>query len=305
MHFADKLFQKIQKTSPISVGIDPRINMIPEYIQDNMLEKYGDTVQAVTESFYEFSIKIIDAVHELVPAVKLQIAFFEMYGFLGIEVFEKICSYAEQKGLIVISDAKRNDIGSTAEAYAQSFLGTPHLIQSKKEALSVDALTVTPYLGSDGIRPFTKLCDENDKGIFILVKTSNPSSHEIQDLPTGDHMCHEEVAQLVSSWGMPHLGECHFSSVGAVVGATYPEEAAYLRSLMPNQFFLVPGYGAQGGDHTTVKPCFNADGHGAIVNSSRAILYAYKNNQKYSDKNFAEAARDEVLRMKKDLSQVV
>ena len=305
MHFADKLFYKIQKTSPICVGIDPRIAMIPEYIQDNMLEKHGDTVRAVTESFYEFSIKIIDEVADLIPAIKPQIAFFEMYGSLGIEVFEKICAYAEKKELIVISDAKRNDIGSTAEAYAESFLGTPPLIQSTKKALSVDALTVTPYLGSDGIVPFTKLCDTQNKGIFILVKTSNPSSHEIQDLPTGEHMCHEEVAQLVSRWGMPHLGDCHFSSVGAVVGATYPEEAAYLRSLMPNQFFLVPGYGAQGGDHTMVKSCFNSDGNGALINSSRAILYAYKSNTKYNDENFAAAAREEVLRMKKDLSQIV
>lgn len=304
MHFADQLFQKIKNTSPICVGIDPRIEMIPDFLKQSALEEYGDTPEAVAAAFTDFSMAIIDATSEFIPAIKPQLAFFEMYGAAGIQAFEDICSYAKEKDLLVITDGKRNDIGSTAEAYAQAFLGNPPLINSPKESIAVDALTVTPYLGSDGVKPFKTLCDENDKGIFVLVKTSNPSSHEIQDLPTGDHMCHEEVAQLVSGWGMENLGECNFSNIGAVVGATYPEEASYLRSLMPNQFFLVPGYGAQGGSVDTVRPCFNADGNGALINSSRGILFAYQNDSKYSEKNFDEAARDAVIAMKEDLSKI-
>ena len=306
VHFGDALFKAIEKTSPICVGIDPRLDQIPNFIKEAAVAEFGNTPEAVASAFIDFSIGIIDSVWDLVPAIKPQLAFFEVYGSYGIRAFEEICEYAQEKGLLVIADGKRNDIGSTAEAYAQAFLGSAPLIQGGSEIITkCDALTVTPYLGSDGIKPFHKICNENDKGAFVLVKTSNPSSYEIQDLPTGDHLVHEELAQMLSSWGMLSLGESNYSNLGAVVGATYPDEARYLRSLMPNQFFLVPGYGAQGAGAEDVKPCFNADGTGALINSSRGIIYAYEKNAKFSEKNFDDAAREAVVIMKKDLSAVL
>ncbi len=304
MHFGDRLFQEIKNKSPICVGIDPRIRLIPQFIKKNSLEEFGDTPEAVATAFFDFSVSIIDSVYDLVPVIKPQLAFFEMYGHAGIKAFEDICQYAQEKGLLVIADGKRNDIGSTAEAYAEGLLGKPLMIETNQATNFVDALTVNPYLGSDGIKPFQEVCDKNDKGIFILVKTSNPSSGEVQDLTSGDEFVHEKIAHLVAGWGTQNIGETNYSNVGAVVGATYPEEAAYLRSLMTNQFFLVPGYGAQGAGAREVKPCFNADGTGAIVNSSRGILFAYKKSKKYSEENFEDVAREAVLDMKEDLESI-
>lgn len=305
MNFGDKLFHAIQKTSPICVGIDPRIDSLPKFLRDAALEEYGDTAEGVAAAFTDFSLAIIDATADLVPAIKPQMAFFEMYGSAGIRAFEDVCQYAQEKGLLVIADGKRNDIGTTAEAYAQAFLGKVPLLQKTESVNFCDALTVNPYLGTDGIEPFVNVCNAEGKGIFVLVKTSNPSSFEVQDLATSEEMVHEEVARLVSGWGNASLGENYFSNVGAVVGATYPDEAKYLRSLMPNQFFLVPGYGAQGAGAAEVRPCFNVDGTGAIINSSRGIIFAYKNNKKYSEENFDEAAREAVLAMKADLASVL
>ena len=301
MNFSDKLVSAIEDKSPICVGIDPVVENIPNYIKENAVEEFGNTAEAVAAAFIEFSSAIIEATYDLVPVIKPQLAFFENYGSYGIQAFEEICQYAKSKDLLVIADAKRNDIGSTAKAYAQGFLGKSPLIQGDLNVNEVDAVTVNPYLGSDNILPFLEEAQQNNKGIFILVKTSNPSSGEIQDLTVGDEMIHEKVAHLVNSWGQNILGKKGFSSVGAVVGATYPEEAAYLRSIMPQQIFLVPGYGAQGGGAKDVKPCFTKEGQGAIINSSRGIIFAYKKNEKYSEKNFAEAAREAVLAMKEDL----
>ena len=306
MHFADKLYTTIQKTSPICVGIDPRIDAIPSFIKQKALEEYGDTPKAVAAAFTDFGIGIIDAVADLVPAIKPQMAFFEMYGAYGMQAFEEVCKHAQSKGLIVIADGKRNDIGTTAEAYAVGLLGNPILIGGGAQTCNwIDAATVTPYLGSDGIKPFQEVCDQENKGMFVLVKTSNPSACELQDLPVGDQLLHEELAQSVASWGMQSLGECHFSNVGAVVGATYGEEISYLRSLMPNQFFLVPGYGAQGAGAEEVRPCFNVDGMGALINSSRGINYAYLKGTQYSENDFEDAAREATIEMKNDLESVL
>ena len=304
MHFGDELLKKVTKTSPVCVGIDPRIEAIPTFLKDAALEEFGDTAEAVATCFTDFSCALIDVIADLVPIIKPQLAFFEMYGAAGIQSFEDVCAYANEKGLLVIADGKRNDIGSTASAYAKAFLGESPLINSNKQVMQVDALTVNPYLGSDSIYPFIETAKESGKGMFVLVKTSNPSSSEIQDLAVGDEMLHEEMAHLVSGWGREFVGQSGFSSVGAVVGATYPEEARYLRSLMPQQWFLVPGYGAQGGGAEDVKPCFNVDGYGAIINSSRGINFAYLKNDKYSEKNFDDAARVAVKVMIDDLKTI-
>ncbi len=303
-HFADRLTQRISiLANPSVVGLDPRIDQIPEFIIDRVVEEFGETTEAVAEAIIEFNQGIIDAVADLVPAVKPQIAFYECYGHHGFRAYEETIAYAQKKGLLVIGDAKRNDIGSTAEAYANGHLGEVPLFDEMTKVLDTDALTVTPYLGSDGIKPFTDVCLEYGKGIFVLVRTSNPSSDEIQGQALGDHLMDEHVATLVEGWGRELIGESGFSSVGAVVGATYPEEARVLRNLMPNQIFLVPGYGAQGGGAEDVKPCFHDNGTGAIVNSSRDIIFAYQKNGQPGEA-YAEAAREAAIRMKEDLGRL-
>jgi len=253
MHFADSLTEASKQKAPICVGLDPNVSKLPEGISKD------------AKGVLEFCKGIIDSVSEVTPVVKPQLAYFEVLGGEGMKVFWEVCEYAKSKDLLVIADGKRNDIGSTCDAYAEAYLN--------KES-PVDALTVSPYLGSDGVQPFIERCVSNDKGIFVLVKTSNKSSGELQDLPTGDEAVHEHMAQLVESWGAEHLGETNFSCVGAVVGATYPEELKYLRTLMPHCPFLIPGYGAQGGGAEDIKNGFLPDGTGAIVNSSRGIIFA-------------------------------
>jgi orotidine-5'-phosphate decarboxylase len=305
MHFADALTLKIEELqNPSVVGLDPRINQIPEFLIVKHKKQFGANVKALTASILEFNIGIIEAIKDIVPAVKPQIAFYEALGPEGVWVFEATCKYAKSQGMIVIADAKRNDIGSTCEAYAEAFLGEINVFGEKFRPFSTDAVTVTPYLGSDGINPFVKKCAEFGKGIFVLVKTSNPSSGELQDLAIGDEMVHEYLAQLVAGWGQDLIGNSGLSSVGAVVGATYPEEARFLRTLMPNTFFLVPGYGAQGGGAEDVKPCFLPHGRGAIVNSSRDIIFAYEKDKKYGSENFADAARAAAKKMKEALQIV-
>jgi len=303
-HFGDRLTERISAlANPTVVGLDPRLPQIPQFILDEVIDEFGETKEAAAEAIIRFNQGIIDAIADIVPAVKLQIAFYECFGSQGMRAYEETTTYAHSKGLIVIGDVKRNDIGSTAKAYAEGHIGTVNLFDERVPGIDSDAITVTPYLGSDGITPFTEVCRDNGKGIFVLVRTSNPSADEIQSQPLGDHLMDEHVAGLVEGWGRDLIGDSGFSSVGAVVGATYPEEARSLRHLMPNQIFLVPGYGAQGGSAEDVKPCFYENGTGAIVNSSRDIIFAFEKDDE-SGESYAEAAREAAMAMKEDLGKL-
>lgn len=302
-HFIDRLIDAIKaKGSPICAGLDPRLELIPNFIKEEKIAKRGRSFVAAGEAILEFNKGIIDAISDLVPAVKPQFAFYAQYGFSGIRAFEETCKYAQSKDLLVIADAKCNDIGSTAQAYANAFLGESDLFGEKVANLNCDALTVNPYLGFDGIKPFVEVCKTKGKGIFVLVKTSNKSSGDLQDRMLAEEKMrnYELMAHFLESWGVDEMGESGYSCIGAVVGATYSAEAKHLRKLMPHSYFLVPGYGAQGGKAADVKACFNEDGLGAIVNSSRDIIFAW---QKMGDeKNYASAARETVLKTKKDLA---
>lgn len=308
MHFADRLAKAVkEKESVICVGLDPRVEQIPAFLLNKAVANHGKTQAAMAEAFLNFNKGIIDSVKDLVVAVKPQIAFYEELGSIGFWAFEETCRYAKEQGLIVIADAKRNDIGSTAEAYARAFLGKTKLFNEEFKAIDADALTINAYLGYDGVKPFAKVCREEGKGIFVLVKTSNPSSGDVQDRVTVDEKMSIAalMAHFVESWGSEDVGECGYSFVGAVVGATYPNEAKTLRKIMPETIFLVPGYGAQGGKAEDVKPCFNSDGFGAIVNSSRDIIFAYEKNASTKlGEDFAEAAREAVILMNEDLNAV-
>jgi orotidine-5'-phosphate decarboxylase len=303
MNFADRLNKAIKdKNSVVCVGLDPRLNKIPSFIQKHALKENKDKF---TAAILEFNSGIIDAVCDLVPVVKPQVAFYEMFGEEGMRAYRKTIEYAHAKGLIVVADIKRNDIGSTAEAYADSYMGTVDVFGEETSVFDADAVTITPYLGWDGIKPFAEKCAEYNKGIFILVKTSNPSSGDIQDLVMNDgRSVYEIMGMLVESWGAEDIGESGYNPIGAVVGATYPDQAALLRKLMPHTIFLVPGYGAQGGGAEDVRPCFNKDGLGAIVNSSRDIIFAYENSGDYGEKDYAKAARAAVVAMNEDLNKV-
>ncbi len=309
-NFADKLIEAIKKKgNPICVGLDPRLNQIPEFIVKRALQEADTPTRAAAEAILAFNKGIIDAVCDVVPIVKPQIAFYEIFGSDGVWAYEETLKYAKNKGLLTIADAKRNDIGSTAAAYAQAFLGEIPMFSGEDEVVmpifDADSITINPYLGWDGIKPFVEECSKYGKGIFTLVKTSNPSSGDIQDLVVEQgNTVFEIVGQLLDSWGSDVIGESGYSFVGAVVGATYPEQAAKLRALMPNSIFLVPGYGAQGGGAEDVKPCFNEDGLGAVVNSSRGIIFAYE-KMGMEGAAYAEAAHTAVLEMKKDLDTIL
>ena len=301
----DLLVKKIkEKSNPSVAGLDPKIDYVPKYIREKAYAEYGKNLKGATEAIWEFNKGLIDAVYDVVPAVKPQSAFYEMYGLPGEEVLHRTISYAKEKGLYIILDVKRNDIGSTAEAYSKAYLGKVEIEGELVDACPVDCVTVNPYLGTDGIKPFVDDCKAYDKAIFALVKTSNPSSGELQDKMIGDKHLFEIVADKVNEWNSDTIGESGYGAVGAVVGATYPEQAEILRKLMPNSYFLVPGYGAQGGGAKGVVPCFNKDGLGAIVNSSRGIMCAYKKGD-WKEEQFAEAARAEALRMKEDITSVL
>lgn len=301
----DLLVQKIkEKGNPSVAGLDPKIEYVPEYIRKKAYAEYGQNLKGATEAIWEFNKGLIDALYDVVPAIKPQSAFYEMYGLQGEEVMHRTISYAKEKGLYIILDVKRNDIGSTAEAYSKAYLGKVDIDGVECEPCGVDCVTVNPYLGTDGIQPFVNDCKAYDKAIFALVKTSNPSSGELQDLLVGDEHIYEKVAQCVNKWNEETIGNSGYGAVGAVVGATYPQQAKVLRKLMTKSYFLVPGYGAQGGGAEGVKPCFNDDGLGAIVNSSRGIMCAYKKGD-WKEEQFAEAARAEAIRMKNDLTRVL
>jgi len=291
----------IEKKSPIVVGLDPRIEQIPEEVKNKYFEKYGNTLEAVKYSFIEFNRGIIDAVEELVPAVKPQIAFYEKYGIEGLIAYKDACDYAKEKGLHVIADIKRGDIGSTSKAYSDAHIGLTDINGEKVEAFFSDSVTVNPYLGDDCLKEFVDNIETYDKGMWVLVKTSNKSSEQLQNLVVENETIYKRVGDLVNAWSEKTVQTCGYSPIGAVVGATFPQEADLLRKVMPKSYFLVPGYGAQGASGKDIVNCFNEDGLGAIVNSSRGIIFAYlKKNMDYK-----AAAKEAVIEMREDINQAL
>ena len=298
-----KLTDKIKKTNaPIVVGLDPMLKYIPSHITGKAYEEFGETLEGAAEAIWQFNKEIVDNIYDLVPAVKPQIAMYEQFGIEGLKAFKKTLDYCKEKDLIVIGDIKRGDIGSTSEAYAVGHLGKVAVGGKSYAGFDEDFATVNPYFGTDGIKPFIDVCKQEKKGIFILVKTSNPSSGEFQDRLVDGRPLYEIVGEKVAQWGELHMGDS-YSYVGAVVGATYPEMGKALRRIMPKAYILVPGYGAQGGKGADLVDFFNEDGLGAIVNSSRGIITAYQQGKyaEYGEKCFAEAARAAVEDMRDDI----
>ncbi len=304
----NQLTAKIQKTgAPIVVGLDPMLKFVPEHIKKKAFEQFGETLEGAAEAIWQFNKGIVDAVCDLVPAVKPQIAMYEQFGIPGLSAFAKTVSYCKEKGLLVIGDIKRGDIGSTSSAYAVGHLGKVTVGSKSYYGFDEDFVTVNPYLGSDGVKPFIDVCKEEKKGIFVLVKTSNPSSGEFQDRIIEGKPLYEHVGKMVDEWGKELMGDA-YSYVGAVVGATYPEMGKVLRDIMPKAYILVPGYGAQGGKGKDLTHFFNKDGLGAIVNSSRGIIAAYQSDaykEKFAEENYADASRAAVLDMKEDIAQAL
>ena len=299
-----KLIENIQRTgAPIVVGLDPMLSYIPQQIKTEAFENHGETLEGAAEAVWEYNRRIVDAVWDLVPAVKPQIAMYEQYGLPGLAVFKRTVDYCQEKGLVVIGDVKRGDIGSTSAAYAAAHLGGVQVGSRRHVPFGEDFATVNPYLGTDGIEPFLQVCREDNKGIFILVKTSNPSSGEFQDRQIDGKPLYELVGEKVAAWGESAMDPCGYSRVGAVVGATYPEMGRTLRKVMPKAYILVPGYGAQGGKGDDLACFFNSDGLGAIVNSSRGIIAAYRQEKyaAYGEEHFEEASRAAVLDMAADI----
>lgn len=299
----DKLNERIQKLeAPIVVGLDPTLAFVPTHVQEAAFAEYGETLEGAAEAIWQFNKAIVDAVYELIPAVKPQIAMYEQFGVEGMEAYKKTVDYCKCKGLVVIGDVKRGDIGSTSAAYAAGHLGKVQVGSQTYTGFDEDFATVNPYLGSDGVKPFIDVCKEEKKGLFILVKTSNPSSGEFQDQLVNGRPLYELVGEKVAQWGSEHCGKT-YSYIGAVVGATYPEQGKLLRKVMPKAFILVPGYGAQGGKGKDLVHFFHEDGLGAIVNSSRGIIAAYKQEAyaKYGPEHYAEASRAAVEDMVADI----
>ncbi len=288
--------------NPTVVGLDPMLEYIPESFREGVLAQYGNSLEGATQAVLAYNKALIDALYDIVPAVKPQSAYYERLGWQGVKVLYETVEYAKKRGMYVILDGKRNDIGSTASAYATAYLGTVDVGGTVCEPFGADALTVSPYLGSDGVAPFVKLCEENKRMIFVLVKTSNKSSGELQDLICGDMPIYERMGNYVSEWGKSLCGKDGYSEVGAVVGATYPQQLAELRAKFPSVFFLVPGYGAQGGTAKDIAGAFDKNGLGAIINSSRKILCAWK-EAKTDD--FADAARKEAIRMRDEIMSAI
>lgn len=303
----NKLVSRIQKTgAPVVVGLDPMMKFIPEHIQKKAFEEYGETLEGAAEAIWQYNKGIIDHIYDLIPAVKPQIAMYEQFGIPGLTAFKKTVDYCKEKDLVVIGDIKRGDIGSTSEAYAVGHLGKVQVGSNSYYGFDEDFVTVNPYLGSDGVKPFIKVCQEEKKGIFVLVKTSNPSSGEFQDRKLSDadeRTLYEMVGQQVDAWGKDLMGDS-YSYVGAVVGATYPEQGKLLRKVMPKAYILVPGYGAQGGKGADLVHFFNEDGLGAIVNSSRGIIAAYQQDKyaRFGAQNYADASRAAVEDMIADIA---
>lgn len=303
----NKLVENIKKTkAPIVVGLDPMLAYVPEQVQKKAFQEYGETLEGAAEAVWQFNKAIVDQTYDLIPAVKPQIAMYEQFGIPGLAAFKKTVDYCKEKGLVVIGDIKRGDIGSTSAAYAAGHLGRVQVGSRSYAPFDEDFATVNPYLGSDGVNPFLKICGEEKKGIFVLVKTSNPSSGEFQDQLIDGKPLYELVGEKVAAWGEELMGE-EYSYVGAVVGATYPEMGKVLRKIMPKAYILVPGYGAQGGRGKDLAHFFNKDGLGAIVNSSRGIIAAYKQEQyaKYGEEAFAQASRAAVEDMIADIRGAV
>lgn len=302
-----KLISNIQKTNaPIVVGLDPMLDYIPEHIQKKAFAEFGETLEGAAEAIWQYNKEIVDHTFDLIPAVKPQIAMYEQFGIEGLKAYRKTVDYCKGKGLVVIGDVKRGDIGSTSAAYAAGHLGKVQVGSKSYAPFDEDFATVNPYLGTDGIKPFLDVCKEEKKGIFILVKTSNPSSGEFQDQLIDGKPLYELVGEHVARWGEECMGDT-YSYVGAVVGATYPEMGKVLRKIMPKSFILVPGYGAQGGKGKDLVHFFNEDGLGAIVNSSRGIIAAYKQEKyaKFGAENFSEASRAAVEDMAADIAQAL
>ena len=299
----NQLVANIKKTgAPIVVGLDPMLNYIPEQVQKKAFAEYGETLEGAAEAIWQFNKEIVDKTYELIPAVKPQIAMYEQFGLPGLAAFKKTVDYCKEKGLVVIGDIKRGDIGSTSAAYAVGHIGKVKVGSKTYAPFDEDFVTVNPYLGSDGVNPFLDVCKEEKKGIFVLVKTSNPSSGEFQDQKIDGRPLYELVGEKVAAWGSEVMGY-EYSYVGAVVGATYPEMGKVLRKVMPKAYILVPGYGAQGGKGKDLVHFFNEDGLGAIVNSSRGIIAAYKQEQyaKFGAENFGDASRAAVETMIADI----
>lgn len=302
----DRLIEKIKETgNPSVVGLDPKIEYVPEFIQKKYLEEDGWSLKAAAKAILKFNQMIIDEICDIVPAIKPQAAYYEMYGHHGMKALERTIRYAKLKGMFVITDGKRNDIGATMEAYTMAHIGGVKIGEGDEhEPFGADALTVNGYLGTDGISPLLKVCKERDKGIFVLVKTSNPSSGELQDRLIDGVPVYAVMGDMCEKWGSEQIGKYGYSSVGAVVGATYPEQLSELRKRLPHTMFLVPGYGAQGGGAKGVAGAFDENGLGAIVNSSRAVMCAYK-KEGCDERDFAKAARREAIRMRDDIMSYV
>lgn len=299
----NQLVANIKKTgAPIVVGLDPMLNYIPEQVQKKAFAEYGETLEGAAEAIWQFNKEIVDKTYDLIPAVKPQIAMYEQFGLPGLAAFKKTVDYCKEKGLVVIGDIKRGDIGSTSAAYAVGHIGKVKVGSKTYAPFDEDFVTVNPYLGSDGVNPFLDVCKEEKKGIFVLVKTSNPSSGEFQDQKIDGRPLYELVGEKVAAWGSEVMGD-EYSYVGAVVGATYPEMGKVLRKVMPKAYILVPGYGAQGGKGKDLVHFFNEDSLGAIVNSSRGIIAAYKQEQyaKFGAENFGDASRAAVETMIADI----
>lgn len=302
-----RLVSGIRRTNaPIVVGLDPTLKFIPEGIKKAAFAELGETLEGAAEAVWQFNKGIVDAVSDLIPAVKPQVAMYEQFGIPGLAVFKRTVDYCRSKGLVVIGDIKRGDIGSTSEAYAVGHLGSVKVGNTVCRGFDEDMITINPYMGADSVLPFVKVCKEEDKGLFILVKTSNPSSADFQDRTVDGRHLYEIVGEKVAQWGADCM-DGSYSNVGAVVGATYPEQGRLLRSIMPKAFILVPGYGAQGGKGADLLHFFNEDGLGAIVNSSRGIIAAYQQEKyaSYGEAGYADAARAAVIDMKEDIAQAL
>ena len=298
----DRLMENIEALqNPTVAGLDPKLSYIPQGIREAAYAKYGKTLEGAAEALLQFNKGLIDALCGIVPAVKPQCAYYEMYGWQGVRALHDTIAYAREKGMFVITDGKRNDIGTTMEAYAAGHLGATDVEGETIRAFGADALTVNGYLGSDGINPLLKVCDAQDAGIFVLVKTSNPSSGELQDQQLeGEETVYEAMGRMCEEWGAEHMGKYGYSSVGAVVGATYPEQLRELRAALPHTFFLVPGYGAQGGAADDVAPAFDDRGMGAVINSSRGIMCAWQ-KEGCAEQDYAAAAAREAVRMRDEI----
>ncbi|MCI8636993.1 MAG: orotidine-5'-phosphate decarboxylase [Clostridia bacterium] len=303
MNAIDNLIEKIKKTNnPTVMGLDPRYEMLPKCVTN----KYPQNLEGVSKAIIEFNKALIDATYDIIPAIKPQIAFYEMYGIPGMESFKETCRYAKEKGMIVIADIKRGDIGSTATGYSNAFLGKTKIGEEEQSIYDVDFVTVNPYMGTDCVKPFIEDCKKYDKGIFILAKTSNPSSGELQDLKLENQKeVYIQIAELVEKWGEELRGKYQYSSVAAVVGATYPEQLKQIRKVAPHTYFLIPGYGAQGGKANDIALGFDSNGLGGIVNASRSLMCAYKSSEEYKEEDYAKATRQEAIRMRDELNKAI